>query len=426
MKRCIVLPLLGTLGFALVAALVLVHIADAPSDVSETPHADIHPDAAMIERGSYLAAASDCAGCHSVPGQPPYGGGRKFDLPFGTIYGSNITPDVRYGIGSWTDAEFIAAMYRGIAKDRHHLYPAFPYTSYTKMPISDVLAIKAYLFSLKSVSVPAPTNKVTFPFNQTWGIAYWNLLFNSKKRFRPDPSHTERVNRGAYLVEGPGHCSLCHTPLNIAFAPRAGKEMAGTIVEGMRAYNISPDPKWGIGGWSDADLVNYLKHGFANNHGAAGGTMAEVVENSSAFMTDNDLLAIGAYLRQLPAQPGTVDQREPSSNSVRLAPASVELDAGAKIFVGACIGCHGLHGPYTARGSNLLGHPSVSDPTAQNAIYIMLHGVDLNTPKGRIYMPSFASSYSDEEIAEVLTYSGDTFGTGALRVIAEMVRTARH
>jgi mono/diheme cytochrome c family protein len=412
------------LGFVL--AVVLYRVADAPSDPSETPHTDVRPDAALIARGAYLAAASDCVSCHTGPGKPPYAGGTPFKLPFGTLYGSNITPDVKYGIGSWSDSDFVAAMHRGIAKDGHHLYPAFPYTNYTKMTVGDVLAIKAYLFSLKPVPIPSVKNKIVFPFNQTWGIAYWNLIFNPNRRFQVDPNRSAQLNRGAYLVEGPGHCVLCHTPMNLAFAPKKDREMAGSVVEGVRGYNISSDLEWGVGSWSEAELANYLKTGRSENRGAAGASMGQIVQNSTSQMSDPDLFAMAACLKQLRPQRGVVEITKNSAGAkLGSLPAFAGEPEGRHIYEGACIGCHGSGGAATAYAGDLQGHPSVNDTSSLNATWVTLHGVDYWTAEGHIYMPSFSGAYSDAEIAAVVRYVEAAFGPGGAKVNSEAVEKAR-
>jgi mono/diheme cytochrome c family protein len=411
-------------GFVL--AVVLYRVADAPSDLSETPHADSRPDATMIARGAYLAAASDCVSCHTGPGKAPYSGGTAFKLPFGTLYGSNITPDIKYGIGSWSDSDFIAAMHRGIAKDGRHLYPAFPYTSYTKMPVSDVLAIKAYLFSLKPVPTPSIKNKITFPFNQTWGIAYWNLFFNPNRRFQADSHRSAELNRGAYLVEGPGHCALCHSPLNLAFVPKKDREMAGSVVEGVRCYNISSDMRWGIGTWSETELANYLKAGYSEGRGAAGASMGQVVQNSTSHMSDPDLRAIAAYLKHLQPQDGVVEiMRKSAGSKVDSLQTFAGEPEGRHIYEGACMGCHGTGGRATAYAGTLQGHPSLNDTSSLNATWVTLHGVDYWTPHGHVYMPSFAGAYSDAEIASVVRYIQTAFGPGGAKVNNEIVEKAR-
>ena len=192
--------------------------------------------AALIERGAYLTHAADCAACHTVPGGKPFAGGYPFKLPFGTIYSTNITADRETGIGSWSDADFVRALRRGIAPGRHYLYPAFPYTSFTGMSRADALAIKAYLFSLPPQHVADRRDDLSFPFNQRWGMAFWDLAFLSDRRFTPDPHQSDLVNRGAYLVTALAHCAECHTPRNFAFALENNHQFAGGMVEGWKAY----------------------------------------------------------------------------------------------------------------------------------------------------------------------------------------------
>jgi mono/diheme cytochrome c family protein len=425
-KGRILRGLAAVTALVLVVGVVLYQVADRPSDASETPRGDLEPDAAIVARGAYLAAASDCVSCHTLPGEPAYSGGREFRLPFGSVYGSNITPDVTYGIGSWSDSDFIAAMHRGMAKGGRHLYPVFPYRNYTQMPVSDVLAIKAYLFSLKPVPAPSIEDRVRFPFNQTWGIAYWNLLFNSNSRFRPEPSLSDQLNRGAYLVEGPGHCELCHSPLNVAFVPEKAREAAGAVVDGVHCYNISSDERWGVGSWSNAELVKYMKTGHTEGRGAAGASMGEVVENSTSQMSDEDLRAVAAYLKKLAPQPGDV---EISTRSQAAAPDGLEAFAGEpdgrRIYEGACIGCHGSGGAATAAAANLQGHPSVNDRSGRNATWVTLHGVDYRTAEGHVYMPAFADAYSDAEVASVVRYVLAAFGSGAATLSLADVAEAR-
>uniref|UniRef100_UPI0025875DC7 cytochrome c n=1 Tax=Pseudomonas sp. TaxID=306 RepID=UPI0025875DC7 len=167
-------------------------------------------DPQLVAKGQYLTRAADCEACHTTPGGKPFTGGLAFQLPFGTLYSPNITPDPATGIGAWSDDEFVSALQKGVGKDGKHYYPAFPYTSYTLMPREDILAIKAYLFSLAPVDQPPKDNDIGFPFNQRWGMALWNLMFAANERFVPDPQQSAEFNRGAYLVQGPGHCGTCH------------------------------------------------------------------------------------------------------------------------------------------------------------------------------------------------------------------------
>ena len=204
-----------------------------------------------VARGQYLTRAADCVACHTAPKGTPFAGGRAFKLPFGTLYSTNITPDIESGIGGWGDEDFVRALHEGIRKDGEHLYPAFPYPSYTLLTRGDVLAIKGYLFSLDPVRNVPPANELSFPFNQRYLMVFWNLLFNPDQRFRPNIKQNPEWNRGAYLAEALGHCGDCHTPRNLLQGLSSNRKFAGAVIEGWKAYNITPDPAWGIGDWSD-------------------------------------------------------------------------------------------------------------------------------------------------------------------------------
>ena len=243
-----------------------------------------------VARGEYLARAADCVACHTVPGGKPFAGGLAFKLPMiGTIYSTNITPDKDTGIGAWSDDEFVRMLHDGIGKGGEHLYPAFPYPAYALMTSDDALAIKSYLFSLKPIKYTPPPNDVAFPFNQRYLMTFWNVLFKPGHRFQPNADQPAEWNRGAYLVEALGHCGDCHTPRNILFGLKSRQKFAGALIQGWKAYNITPDPKWGIGEWSEAQLQGYLAHGHADGRSSASGPMAEVVDNSLRFLSQDDI-----------------------------------------------------------------------------------------------------------------------------------------
>ena len=296
---------------AVAGSWVVWRLVDRDSDPSVP---DVHPTAELIARGEYLTRAADCAACHNVPGGEPFSGGVAFKLPFGTIYSTNITADRETGIGTWSDDDFVRALHRGIAKDGTHLYPAFPYTSYTGLSRDDAVAIKAYLFSLPPVHAPARPADLTFPFNQRWTMRFWNLAFLDEHRFRPDPARSAEANRGAYLATALGHCGECHTPRNFAFALRPSKQFAGTVLQGWKAYNISPDRQSGIGSWSDTQVADYLRTGHAQDRGSAAGPMGEAVSNSLQYLSAQDITALVAYLRTVQAATrGTARRRRTGS-----------------------------------------------------------------------------------------------------------------
>src|SRR6202043_724754 len=269
---------------------------------------------ALLARGEYLTRAADCAACRTAASTPenslyppngkPFAGGLPFKLPFGTIYSTNITPDRETGIGSWSEDAFVRALPRGIAPGGRYLYPAFPYTSFTAMSRDDALAIKSYLFSLPPQHVANKENSLSFPFNQRWGMAFWNLAFLSNRRFVPDPAQSAAVNRGAYLATALGHCGQCHTPRNLAYGLESGRAFAGEVLQGWHAYNITSDKRFGIGAWSDAQLAIYLSSAHAEGRGSAAGPMAEAVEDSLQYLTSEDVSALVAYLRTTSAQTG--------------------------------------------------------------------------------------------------------------------------
>jgi mono/diheme cytochrome c family protein len=383
--------------------------------------------ASLIERGEYLAKAADCMVCHTAPGAKEYAGGLGFKLPFGTLYSTNITADKETGIGNYSDKDFLNAVQRGKRHDGAMLYPAMPYPSYTYMTDEDVLAVKAYLFSLPPVRAAAPENTLSFPFNQRWAMLFWAAVFNPDTRFTPDTSKSPEWNRGAYLVEALAHCDECHTPRNLGFALDNRKKFAGAVTAGWRAFNISSDKSTGIGGWKDEDLVAYLSAGHAPGHGAASGPMGEAVDHSLSQLTPEDIRAIAVYLRSVPATPSP----DLPATTAPPAPAShkegVTADArGKMMFEGACVSCHGWTGESTVSPmATLTGAWAVNDPAATNVAQIVISGTKRHTPDGALSMPAFGNAYSDDEIAAVANYVTARFGSKGSKLTANDVAELR-
>lgn len=375
----------------------------------------------IVRRGEYLFRAADCGPCHTAPGRPALAGGRGFALPFGTLYSPNITPDLSSGIGAYTDDEFVAVMQEGIGRGGKHLYPAMPYTSYTGLSRDDILAVKAYLFSLSPVLSTPPANTVAFPFDQRWGLAAWKLLFHRNARLTPDATHADAWNRGAYLVEALGHCGECHTPRGLAQNLDAARKFAGAKIEGWAAYNITGDVQSGLGGWSDEALAAYLSTGHGPGHSSASGPMAEVVEHSLRHLTPDDIRAMVAYLRSA----------APIRNAPAIAPGppkpvTTAGSLGERLFAGECANCHrfdgtGAQSPY----ADLQGSRSVNDPSAENLVAVMLEGAHLRAQAGSIVMPAFANAHSDDELAALANFVNATFGDGTARVATTDVAKAR-
>jgi len=364
----------------------------------------------IVMRGEYLTNAADCAACHTAEGGVPFAGGRPFKLPFGTIYTPNITPDRVTGIGDWSDTEFVRAVHQGIGRSGERLYPAFPYASYAMLSDADVLAIKAYLFSLKPVHSPARRNSFAFPFNQRWLMTIWSALFNRTGEFRPALNRSAAWNRGAYLVEAAGHCGECHTPRNLMQAMDQHSKFAGGVAEGWNAYDISGDSTSGIGSWSQQELATYLRSGFSPGRGTASGPMAEVIALSTSRLSAADVDAMALYLKSIPAigsGPLPAIRTAPAAAS----PLAGDGDAvGRRIFEGACASCHGWSGSgaLTPR-AQLTGSRAVNDPSGLNIAQMILSGTGRQAA-GNPFMPGFAGSYSDREIAAVANYITARFG----------------
>ena len=367
----------------------------------------------LVSRGKYLTEAADCEVCHTTEDGQRFAGGRAFRTPFGVLYSPNITADRETGIGTWTDEDFVTAVHKGIAKDGQRLYPAFPYESYTLLDDADVRAIRAYIFSLPVARAPAPPNGLRFPFNQRWLMGIWSAFYNPDQRFQPLQNRSPEWNRGAYLVEGLGHCGDCHTPRNVAEALDNRRKFEGAVADGWRAYNITSDNVSGVGEWSDAELIEYLHAGHAVGRGSVGGPMAEVVDASLSNLLPADLRAMVAYLRSIPAI-RTRDLAAPKASPASDMPKRTDAGAdprGEQIFAGNCASCHGWSGvSLVTSDATLTGDRAVNDASAVNVAQMILSGANRRTPEGVLFMPAFGSAYSDTEIAAVANYVTGRFG----------------
>lgn len=383
----------------------------------------------LLAHGQYLAEAADCEACHTPEGGKRFAGGRPFDTEFGTLYSPNITPDLETGIGAWSDADFLKAMHEGVGKDGKHLYPAFPYAAYTHLTDEDVLAIKAYLFSVPAEKNIAPAHTLRFPYNQRGLMAIWSTLYNQNERFQPVADRSPEWNRGAYLAEALAHCGDCHTPRTKLQSLNNRQKFSGGVAEGWRAYNLSSDKESGIGTWSTQELQEYLMTGHTKNRGSAFGPMAQAVHLSFQKLTPSDVSALIEYVKSVP--PVSSDLPAPklelASEHPNAHPAAESNTRGHAIFAGMCSGCHSWTGvndfvPHTT----LTGNRAVNDPTATNVALAVIRGASTLPPSGDIaVMPAFGATYSDEEIADVANYVIARFGAEPSSITGAEVRKLR-
>ena len=373
-------------------------------------------DTAEIERGRYIARLGDCRSCHTAEGGTPFAGGLGIVTPFGTIYSANITPDVATGIGSWTKDDFWNAMHSGIRKDGAHLYPAMPYPWFTKMPRADVDALKTYLETLPPVRYTPPENDLWLPMRVRESVAGWNLLFFDKGVFKPDPGKSAEWNRGAYIVEGLGHCGACHTPANLLGGPERDRLYEGQSIENWWAPNLTGRKPYGVANWSEEDVVSYLRDG-RNDYAVASGPMSLVIENSTQHMTGADLAAIAAYLKDPPigAHQKRVSDAGTDSKS------GTGGKAGKAIFRDNCSACHGADGEgVPGLVADLRKSGVVNAPDPVGVLHVILAGAQGNVTHGapqRPAMPPFAWKLDDGQVAAVATHIRQSFGNHARSVL---------
>jgi mono/diheme cytochrome c family protein len=377
------------------------------------------PPEETIERGKALVEAGDCASCHTVDPAKPFAGGKRIDTPFGAIYSPNLTPDRETGIGARSDQDFHRALRFGVAPDGARYYPAFPYPNFTKLTRPDILAIRAYLATLTPFANKAPPPELRFPLNHRVVMRVWNYLFFRPGILEPDQQRGTDWNRGRYLVEGLGHCGVCHTPKNMFGADKRGRAFSGGMVGGWFAPRLDAAERSGLKSWSVDDITEYLASG-RNGRSHADGPMADVVVNSTSKMSDADVHAIAVYLKSLPPGPP-----EPAV----LPPAETSIKAGAAIYAHACVSCHEVDGSGAPRiYPPLPGNPLLQSADPASTLRIVLDGAQsVTTPRApnKGSMPSYAKELSDQQIADVTNYIRNSWGNSGSAVTAEQVANAR-
>jgi mono/diheme cytochrome c family protein len=412
----IALLILAVLG----AAAIAIAVRTPDPGISATV-AQRQPD---VSHGQYVYELADCAACHTKSGGKTLAGGLGLVTPIGTIYTTNITPDRDTGIGNYSLTDFARAVRLGVRPDGARLYPAMPYTAYAKISDEDLQDLFAYLQKdITPTNQTAPANTLAWPFNMRWPMAFWNVVFLNSSHFTPNPSKDAQWNRGAYVVEALAHCGECHTPRRVTQDLDNSQKFAGAVLQGWKAYNITTSKQSGVGGWSDAELTSYLSTGRAAGRSSASGPMAEVVADSLRYASSDDIYAIVAYLRSVPA----IENAPPIALDPPAATEeSPQPDLGEEVFAASCANCHdwdgsGVQSPY----ASLLGSRTVNDPDATNLIAILLAGSNAPLPIEHAFMPPFAHGRTDDELAAVANFVNHYFGNGTTNVTAADIDKSR-
>jgi mono/diheme cytochrome c family protein len=346
--------------------------------------------------------------------------------PFGTLYTSNITPDPQTGIGTWTSDQFYQMMHSGRFPDGGLVYPAMPFASYTKVTREDSDAIYAYLRSIPPVKQPNRAHDLTFPFNNRSLIIGWRTLFFKEGEFKADPAKSAEWNRGAYLVEGLGHCGMCHTAINALGGSSQSQAFEGGLIPMQNWYapSLTSNKEAGLGDWTIEEITDYLRKG-VSTLGAVYGPMAEVVYNSTQYLNDDDIHAMAIYLKGL-AQGTSPEKPAPP---LPTAETSLLVSFGKPIYDRECASCHGATGQgMPPHYPPLAGNQSIQMVSAVNAIRMVLNGgyapgtVGNPMPYG---MPPFAHRLSDDEVAAVVTYIRTSWGNRGEPVSARQANELR-
>jgi mono/diheme cytochrome c family protein len=424
---------------------ILASDADGQAALSvdgTSPVASAAPQATQetMSEGEYLARLGNCVACHTVPDGEPFAGGLKMAVPnVGYIYTTNITPDPETGIGNYTFEDFDRAMRKGITKEGRRMYPAMPYPSYAKMSESDMRAMYDYFMKevkpVKQANIPEETSGW---MSARWLLAIWNWLFLDDDPYESKPDQSAEWNRGAYLVEGLGHCGACHTPRGLLFQEKgmeAGDShfLAGALLDHWSAPALNGDVNSGLGRWSVEDVAEFMKSG-KNKFGTAFGTMVEVINTSTSYMRDEDLRAMAVYLKSLPpaAEKKVKPYEYDDTSTQQLTAFNFEV-RGAQPYFEYCASCHGFDG----RGAGvkmlppLAGNPVVLDPRPDSLINLTLNGSLRLVPQGHIEtfdMPPFYILMNDQQIADVVTFIRSAWGNqpqGAKPVTAKQVAEIR-
>jgi mono/diheme cytochrome c family protein len=398
---------IGAVSLGIVCLLVFLGVAWRPAIAAIDPPAKSNFADDLIARGKVLAGAGYCAVCHTRAGGQPFAGGLGVKTPFGTVYSTNITPDPETGIGSWSLEAFTRAMHEGVSRDGSHLFPVFPYDHFTKVSDDDVKALYAYMMSVPPVRAVAPANTIPFPLNIRLLQEGWKLLFFQGGRYQPDPSKSAEWNRGAYLATGLSHCGGCHTPRNLLGAELSGDAYVGAVVDNWIApaltdTNPSPVP------WTETELFSYLRSGLAPLHGVTAGPMSPVVHTGLSVVPDSDIHAVAVYIADLDhaaSRTGSIDATVKEALTRSRLGSTREYDTDARLYAGACVGCHYNAGPapLPARPELAL-NSALTLPEPTNFIHVVLNGIGVAEGGPGLVMPGYADALLDKDIGRIAAY----------------------
>ncbi|HAU5563660.1 TPA: cytochrome c [Serratia fonticola] len=414
-----------------VAVLVSLWLMRTPaSHFDHQPMTQTMASADMVRKGEYVARLSDCVACHSTPDAPPFSGGLAMATPVGKIFTTNITPDNDTGIGRYTLADFDRAVRHGVAQDGHRLYPAMPFPSYQKLSDDDIAALYAFMKQgVKPVSRQNIASEIPWPLNMRWPLAFWSAAFSRGGPYLTQEGHDALWNRGAYLLEGPGHCGSCHTPRGLAFNEKAldassPDYLAGALLDGWYAPSLRNDANTGMSRWSEQDVVTFMKQG-RNQHAVVFGSMADAFNNSTQFMNDDDLRAIAHYLKALPAgshNAGSHWQYQTTESTL------ADNLSGRQIYTARCSSCHGADGRGQAPWIPPLAGATSMQVDSASAINVVLNGSARIVADGvpdAYRMPPYRKQLTDQQAAEVLNFIRTSWGNQGDKVDAKAVSELR-
>jgi mono/diheme cytochrome c family protein len=403
LKRIVI----GAVSLGIVCLLVFLGLAWRPAIAAIDPPAKSSFPDDVIARGKVLAGAGYCTVCHTRAGGQPFAGGLGVRTPFGMVYSTNITPDPETGIGRWSLEAFTRAMREGVSRDGSHLFPVFPFDHFTNVSDDDLKALYAYIMTMPPIRAVAPANTIPFPLNIRPLQEGWKILFFKSGPYQPDPSKSAAWNRGAYLATGLSHCGGCHTPRNLLGAEKGSEAYTGAVIDNWIApaltdANPSPVP------WTEGELFSYLRSGAAPLHGVTAGPMSPVVHAGLSAVPDSDIRAIAIYFADInnaANRAASIDATVKEAVAKSRLGSAREYDPDARLYAGACVGCHYNVGPDPlAARPELALNSALTLPEPTNFIHVVLDGIGIAEGGPGLVMPSYAAALSDSDIGRLAAY----------------------